>query len=268
MERTPKQQQLLKRYGPWALVTGASDGIGREIAVKLAAAGLNVVLVARRRERLEQLAVELSSKYQVQARAISADLAKLEAVDEVVRTTNDLEVGLLVAAAGFGTSGNFVDSDLKTELEMLEVNCAAVLALCHPLARRFVAQKRGGILLFSSLVGFQGVPRQANYAATKAYIQSFAEGLSRELAPLGVEVLASAPGPVQTGFAERANLRMSGAATAQEVAKATLAALGRGGTVRPGFLAMALEAALMLLPRWARTRILAQVMRGMTAHQS
>jgi uncharacterized protein len=266
-QRTPQQTNFFKRYGPWALVTGASDGIGREMALRLGTSGFNLVLVARRRERLEQLAAELG-KLGGKARIVAADLSQPEGVGQVIQATNDLEVGLLVAAAGFGTSGNFIEADLPTELEMLEVNCHAVLALCQPLARRFVAQKRGGMVLMGSLVAFQGVPRAAHYAATKAYIQTLAEGLQRELAPLGVDVLASAPGPVETGFARRANMRMNMALTPREVARTTLAALGRKGTVRPGMLSVVLEAALAPLPRWARTSIMAKVMGSMTAHQS
>jgi short-subunit dehydrogenase len=267
MERTSRQQYFKKKYGPWAVVTGASEGIGRAIAAELAAAGLNLVLVARRKERLEQLSGELGAAYGVEARVVATDLSCLKAVDEVLRATDDLEVGLLVAAAGFGTSGNFLDGELATELEMLDVNCRAVVALCHPFGRKFVRQGQGGIILMSSLVSFQGVPRAAHYAATKAYIQTFAEGLQRELTPLGVEVLISAPGPVNSGFGQRADMRMNGAASAQDVARGTVRALGRKTVVRPGLLSVLLEAALAPLPRWARTSIMARVMRTMTAHQ-
>ncbi|MDX2004363.1 MAG: SDR family oxidoreductase [Meiothermus sp.] len=258
---------LSPKYGPWAVVTGASSGIGRALAVELAAGGLKLVLVARQRGRLEELATELKVAYGTEVRVMVADLSRPEEVEQVVRSTSDLETGLLVAAAGFGTSGEFLSADLSTELEMLDVNCRAVAALSHAFGGRFAARGRGGIILMSSLVGFQGVPRAAHYAATKAYVQTFAEGLQRELAPRGVDVLASAPGPVNSGFAERAGMRMSGAASPEEVARGTVAALGRRGTVRPGLLSMALEAALSPLPRWARTTIMARVMGGMTAHR-
>jgi hypothetical protein len=115
----------------------------------------------------------------------------------------------------------------------------------------------------SSVVAFQGVPRAANYAATKAYVQSLAEGLRAELRPLGVDVVASAPGPVHSGFAERAGMRMGLALTPSAVASATLAALGRRGTVRPGWLSKLLGWSLALLPRWVRVRVMALVMGGM-----
>ncbi|MEO1163110.1 MAG: SDR family NAD(P)-dependent oxidoreductase, partial [Chloroflexota bacterium] len=115
---------------------------------------------------------------------------------------------------------------------------------------------------------FQGVPMSAHYAATKAYVQSLAEGLHLELASHGVDVLAVAPGPVASGFAEQADMQMGATVTPEAVAKGTLNALGKKITVRPGWLSLALESALALLPRWARARIMGQVMSGMTAHQN
>ncbi len=261
---TSTNGRLRARYGPWAVVTGASDGIGRALATELAAAGVHLALAARRGDVLEELARELSTRYGVETHPLPVDLSQSSGVDALVNGTRDLDVGLLVAAAGFGTSGPFLDSDIASELDMIDVNCRAVAAVTHAFARRFVARGRGGIVLLSSLVAFQGVPRAANYAATKAYVQSLAEGLRLELGPRGVDVLASAPGPVHSGFAARAS--MSLAQTPTEVARGTLAALGRWGTVRPGFLARFLELSLAFLPRWGRVRMMGVVMGGMTKH--
>lgn len=266
--RTGSRMRLRERYGPWAVVTGASDGIGREFATSLAAAGVNVVLVARRAVLLDALAGELAATHGVQARAISVDLAAEAGVEEVVARTLKLDVGLFVAAAGFGTSGPFVDANIMDELTMIDVNCRAVASLSYAFARRFVERKRGGIVLMSSLVAFQGVPRAANYAATKAYVQSFAEALRLELKPLGVDVIASAPGPVHSGFAARASMTMGLAQKPRDVAGATLDGLGRVGTVRPGWLAKVLEFSLKLLPRWGRVRMMAIVMAGMTKRRA
>lgn len=255
----------LKTYGPWAVVTGASDGIGREFARSLAKEGFKLVLVARRRQALESLAQELPG---TEVRVIDADLSTGEGLARVEAETKPLDVGLLVASAGFGTSGAFLDNALEAELSMLDVNCRAVAAMSHAFGKRLVARGRGGIVLLSSLVAFQGVRHAANYAATKAWVQSFAEGLALELGPLGVDVLASAPGPVRSGFGARANMQMSMSATPDTVATATLAALPRGGTVRPGFLAKFLEWSLMFLPRWGRVRVMSMVMGGMTKHHA
>lgn len=264
------QQQVHWRsyYGPWAIVTGASDGIGREMARHLAMSAMNLVLVARRSSVLEQLSQELSAQYGIQTQIISADLSQSAAVDAVIEATNDLDIGLLVACAGFGTSGPFINANLEQELNMLDLNCRAVLAMSHHFGQRFARRGRGGIILMSSLLAFQGVPLSANYAATKAYIQSLAEALYVELAPLGVHVLASAPGPIHSGFAARANMRMSLALEPESVAQATLNALGRRGTVRPGWLSIALESALAILPRWVRARIMGRIMEGMASQSA
>jgi len=256
-----------EHYGPWAIVTGASDGIGREIAICLAEAGLHVVLVARRGALLETLAAGLRQEHAVHTLVVAADLGTRAGIDTLLAHTSTLDVGLLVASAGFGTSGPFIDAPLDAELSMIDVNCRAVAALSHAMGGRFARQKRGGMVLMSSLVAFQGVPRAANYAATKAYIQSLAEGLRVELKPFGVDVVASAPGPVHSGFAARASMTMSRAVSARVVAQQTLKGLGRTGTVRPGLLSKALESALMLLPRWGRVRLMGVVMAGMTKRQ-
>jgi len=262
--RTRRRERLRARYGPWAIVTGASDGIGREMARRLAEAGLNLVLVARRRAALDEIAADLTARHRIETRVLDVDLALGDAVEAIEDATRDLDVGLLIAAAGFGTSGPFLDARLDRELEMLRVNCGAVLGLSLGVGRRLAERGRGGIVLMSSLVAFQGVPLSANYAATKAYVQSLAEALHLELAPLGVDVLASAPGPVRSGFAARAGMEMGAALTPADVAQATLDALGRKTTVVPGLLSKLLTYSLAPLPRSARARMMGRVMRGMT----
>lgn len=263
--RVTEQRRLKERFGPWAVVTGASDGIGRAFAQALAEAGVNLVLVARRAPELEALA-EALKVHGIEAQVIAADLRGDAGVQRVQAGTAALQVGLLVAAAGFGTSGDFLEAELDDELAMIDVNCRAVAALAHHFGRRFQAQGRGGLVLLSSLLAFQGVPGAANYAATKAYVQTLAEGLRAELSPRGVAVIAAAPGPIKSGFAARARMQMAMAGTASEVAEGTLRALGRSGTVRPGLLSKLLEWSLATLPRWGRTRILAKVMAGMIRH--
>lgn len=263
MSRTGRRD-LKARYGPWALVTGASSGIGREFARQLAVAGLNVILVARRRAELEALAAELKARHRIETIIHALDLADEGAASQLDGETVNLNIGLVVAAAGYGTSGAFLEVNVRDELRMIDVNCTSVVDLAHVFAPRLARRAGGGIVLMSSLVAFQGVPRAATYAATKAFIQVLAEGLQRELKPLGIDVIASAPGPIQSGFGARANMTMSMSQGPEVVARATLAALGRRGTVRPGWLSKLLEASLAPLPRWGRTRIMQQVMAGMT----
>ncbi len=257
-------ERLRCAYGSYAVVTGASDGIGRAIASRLAEAGFGLVLVARRKAVLDAFADELEQRGRIRPLVIAADLSVADDVARIDRETQQLDVGLLVEAAGFGTSGPFIVGDLAAELNMIDVNCRALAQLTHLFGRRFAARGRGGIVLMSSVVAFQGVPRAANYAATKAFVQSLAEGLGPELKPLGVDVLASAPGPVMSGFGQRARMSIASGQTPDEVAVGTLKMLGRRTTVRPGFLAKALEASLMLLPRPARAAMMARAMAGMT----
>ncbi len=229
---------------------------------------MKVVLVARRTQLLNELALELVRDFSTEVRVLALDLSHDDSLKTLMAGVAGLEVGLFVAAAGFGTSGPFIAADLPTELDMIDLNCRAVAGLAHAFGRRFADQRRGCIVLLSSLVAFQGVPRAANYAATKAYVQSLAEGLRVELRPFGVEVLASAPGPIRSGFGARANMKMSMAQTPDVVARGTLAALGGFGVVRPGWLSKLLEWSLVLLPRWGRIRMMALVMGGMTKHHA
>lgn len=263
-----EKNRLVATYGPWAVVTGASSGIGRELAVRLAEAGLNLVLTARREPLLRDLASELSSRFGIESRVVAADLSQPDEVNQVIAAAGNLDVGLLVAAAGFGTSGHFLQSSLPDELAMLQVNCSALLALTHHFSRKMAERGRGGIILLSSIVSFQGVPYAAHYAATKAYVQSLAEALALELRPRGVDVLAAAPAPVDSGFAAQANMDL-GKMTLQpaDIAAPILWALGRKTTVLPGFLTKFLVGSLRTVPRWAKVRIMGLVMGGMTRHQ-
>jgi short-subunit dehydrogenase len=150
---------------------------------------------------------------------------------------------------------------------MLRVNCEAVLSLTHYYSQIFKEQKRGGIIFLSSIVAFQGVPYAANYAATKAYIQSFAEALAIELKPFGVDILAVAPAPVESGFGKRANMKMGAAMKPEKLTVPILKALGKYTIIRPGFLSKFLTYSINTLPRWGKVMVMKQVMGGFTKHQ-
>lgn len=257
------QTNLIHRFGPTAVITGASDGIGRACAEALAAQGFDLVLVARREVALHALSHGLVAKHGVDVRVIAADLSDPGASAAVLERTADLPVGLLVAAAGFGSIGPFLHQNPLSEADMVDLNCRAVVELTMGFGKRMAAAGGGGIVLFGSLLGFQGVPGSATYAATKGFVQCFAEALAVELRPLGISVLSVAPGPVSTGFAARAGMQMSRTDTPQAVAAAALAALPAGGTVRPGVLGKLLGWSLAPLPRWGRVRMLGLIMKGM-----
>jgi uncharacterized protein len=191
-----------------ALVTGASSGIGADLARELAGRGHGLVLVARRADRLEALAAELRDAHGVRAEALTADLTDPEAIAALPGRIEalGLEVDILINNAGYGSAGQFVDLDVASETDMVRLNCEAVVALSGAYAPKLVARGAGAILVVASSAGMQPIPGQATYGATKAFALSFAEALHTELSHLGVAVTALCPGPVDTEFAARAGL--------------------------------------------------------------
>jgi hypothetical protein len=264
----PNQEKLrLKnKYGDWAIVTGASSGIGLELATQLATAGFNLIINARNQERLLKVAQQLKS-HNIEVKPVVADLSDKEGVEKIIQAAQGLKVGLLINNAGYGNSGLFVDASLDSEINLLRVNCEAGLVLTHFFAQQFKQQGKGGIIFLSSLVAFQGVPYAANYAASKAYIQSFAEALAVELKPFGVDVLAVAPGPVDTGFGQRANMIMDNAMMPEQLGVPILTALGKQTNIVPGLLSKVLTYALRTAPRFMKVKIMEKVMGGFTKHQ-
>lgn len=187
-----------ERYGPWAVVAGASEGIGASFSKKLAERGLNLVLVARRAAPLEDLAAELRHKHGVEVKVEPLDLGSPDAVTGMREATEGVDVGLMVYNAAYSPIGAFLDIDVEEHLKAVDVNVYGPLRLSHYFGRRFVARGKGGIILMSSMSGFQGTAMVANYAATKAYDMVLAEGLWYELQQQGVDVLACVAGATLT----------------------------------------------------------------------
>jgi short-subunit dehydrogenase len=185
-------------FGPWAIVTGASSGIGRAIAQHLGASGLHLVLVARRRQRLEQLGRELADQFGVDYRVAEADLAEDGFLDTIERTTSDLDVGLFVGNAGFANPGELLRIDRAELLRAIRLKVTTNLTLVHHFGQRLLARRRGGLLLVSSIGGLAGVPYVTNTGAIEAYVLSLGEGLHRELKRYGIHVTVLMPGPTLT----------------------------------------------------------------------
>ena len=221
------------------LVTGASSGIGADIARELAARGHGLVLAARREDRLRELAAELEP-LGVRVETIATDVAdpaSREALVDAIRERG-LTVEVLVNNAGFGTAGPFVELDPEREVEMVRTNVEPVVAFCGAYARGMAERGRGAILNVASMAAFQPLPIQATYAATKAFVLSFGDALSAELRPAGVTVTSLCPGPVETEFVEVAGMTEEASGTPRivwasspEVARAGVRGLERGKRV-------------------------------------
>jgi hypothetical protein len=197
-------------YGPWALVTGASSGIGQEFARQAAASGINVVLVARRAERLKEVAAELTARYGVQARVVPLDLSREGVLEPVRDATDDLDVGLLVSNAGAGNPGAFISLPYERLREIVQLNVVAHLDLAHHFGQRLAARGRGGIVLVSAVAAAGGLPYMANDSATKAYPLNLGEALHVELGQAGVDVTVLVPVLVNTPVVARIGLDKMG----------------------------------------------------------
>jgi len=240
-----------------ALITGASAGIGRELARLFAADKSNLVLVARRRERLEELAAELRKQHGVEALVVPADLGRADApqaiADQLVR--DGLAIDVLVNNAGFGALGPVAELDVGRQLEMIQVNVAALTHLTRLLLPAMIERRRGGVLNIGSTAAFQAGPFMAVYYATKAYVVSFSEALADELASTGVTVTCLCPGPTVTEFAETAKMGDAllfklQTMTAQAVAQIGYRAFRRGKLlVVPGWINYLGATGARLVPR-------------------
>ena len=185
-----------------ALITGASSGIGKELARIHASKGGNVVLVARRGAELESLRTELEDKYKIEVSIFQQDLTKQGAAKNVVEFCKEknIEIEYLMNNAGFGGHGNFVDRPLDKDIEMIHLNIQALVELSHLFLQDMKKRKSGKILNTASTAGYLPGPLQATYFATKAFVVSFTKGISHELKPHGITVTALCPGPVKTEF--------------------------------------------------------------------
>ena len=227
-----------ERYGPWALVAGASDGIGECFARRIAERGVNVVLLARRERLVATLAAELHAKHGVEARALVADLTAGDLDAKVEAATCDLDVGLLVYNAG-AVHGwkSFHDHPVEHALGLVALNCTGPILLVHRLGARMRARGRGWILLMGSMISFAGSAYVATYSATKAFDRILAEGLWHELKPHGVDVLSAIAGATRTPAmlaTSDAFASYPGALDPDDVASGALAFLGRGPIWIPG----------------------------------
>jgi len=235
-----------------ALITGASAGLGTDFAQQLAANGKQLVLVARRKERLDELAAELG-----RARAVAMDLSEAGAADRLMAdiAAHGEEVDLLINNAGFGLTGRFAELDGQRQRQMIDLNCGALVELAHAVLPGMIERKSGAILNVASTAAFQPGPGMAVYFATKAFVLSFSEALHEEVKGQGVVVSALCPGPTATEFGEVAGFGPSNASSKLAAASAPVVRAGLDGLaagraiVVPGLMNKSTAQAHRFLPR-------------------
>jgi short-subunit dehydrogenase len=263
--RAADARSLQARYGPWALIAGASDGVGAEFARQVAAAGINCILIARRLPLLDELARELKSQHAVEVLTRSVDLTQPDAAARMLGSAAGLEVGLFVYNAGadpFGTK--FIDTSVADWEAVVRMNVLALLESCHGMARHMLAAGRGGIVVVTSEAAFSGTSRLSVYSATKAFGLNLGESLWAELSPAGVDVLSLVLGPTDTPTLRRtlAERKVPLDAVAQDLAsapavvRAALERLGQEPTLVyrvPADLAAGLESAALRRARIIET---------------
>ena len=195
-----------KRFGPWALVTGASSGIGKEFAQQIAASGINIVLVARREDLLKEVGVEFSKRYGVEHRVVVLDVSRKDFIRQLASATDDLDIGLVVSNAGTGNPGAFLKHDRQLLRETLRLNTMSHLDIAHHFGAKLTERHRGGIVLVGAMGAENGIPCLANDGGAKAYVHSLGEALHHEFKALGVYVTVLATPLTETPVLEKFGL--------------------------------------------------------------
>jgi len=259
------RESVAERYGGWALVTGASAGIGAEFARALARQGQPVVLAARREDRLKELASELERDHGVETRAVAVDLAAPDGPQLLAEAVADLDVGVLVNNAGFGYAGRFSKLDPDRLRDMIQLNCATPVLLTARLLPKLEQRPRSAVIVVGSIAGNQPLPLHGVYSATKAFDRFFGESLWGELRGTGVDVLALEPGSTTSEFHDVAGELAHAGAPAQDVVQTALDALGQQPSVIHGWFDwLRANAAARLLPRSWQALIARNVIESQT----
>jgi short-subunit dehydrogenase len=257
---------LHERYGEWALVTGASAGIGLEFARALAREGVSCVLTARREDRLTALAAELREKYKIETRVVAADLAAPDGADRLAAAVADLPIAILVNNAGFGYAGRFDKLETERLRAMVRVNCEVPVVLTSRILPGMIKRGRGAVIIVGSVAGRQPLPLHAVYSATKGFDLLFGEGLWGELRGTGIDALVIEPGPTATEFQAVAGEAVGAdhGEPAENVVRVALGALGRKPSVISGWFNWARANAIRLVPRSTAAIIAKKVVQGQT----
>ncbi len=228
------------KYGKWAVITGGSSGIGLAFAHLLAEKKMNVLIIARDETKLQKARNEILKTNTIEVKTLSINLLEENAVSIIEEYTKDLDIGIAVINAGMELTGHFIKRTSKQHQDLIQLNITVPTQISHLFSKRFVAKKRGGIILISSLLGYQGVPLFTTYCASKSFILNFGEGLSVELKPYGVDVIVLAPGPTKTKMLDNMDVDFSKMPIkimdTHSTAKPALKYLGKRISVVPGLL--------------------------------
>lgn len=254
------------RFGRWALIAGASEGLGAAYARALGRRGMDLVLVARRAQPLAELAARLHAELGIEVRTLELDLAEPDAIERLQRATATLEIGVAIYNAAYAPLGDLVATSPEMLTRVVDVNVRGPLLFARAFAPPMVVRRRGAIVIVSSLAGMQGTPRLASYAASKAFGRVLAEGLWGELRRSGVDVLAVGAGAIRTpGYARASTREAPGTCDAAFVAEQTVWAIGHGPNVVPGWLnRLAAFVVGRLLPRRLAIAMMAANTRELT----
>jgi short-subunit dehydrogenase len=259
-----KGTSLRDRYGEWALITGASAGIGTEFARALARDKMSCVLTARREDRLHALARDLETTFGVSTRVVAADLSDAGGPDSLIAAVADLEISVLIANAGYGAAGRFDKLDTGRLRRMVQLNCVAPVVLASHLVPAMLRRARGAVIFTGSVAGAQPVPFNGVYGATKAFDRSLGEAMWAELQGTGVDVLVLEPGPTETEFQDVAGETAHAGESPAAVVAVALHALGRQPSVISGWINWLQANATRVAPRSLVALIAGQVMRQWT----
>lgn len=244
-------ENLKKKYGNWGIITGASSGIGEEFARKFAAIGINLILVARREDKLKKIADELRELNNVEIIYVVQDLSEDNFIDSIAEAAKGKEVGILINNAGMGCVGEFNRSDSSYEEKLIKVNCIAPMILTRRFVDQMIIRKRGAVIFLGSLLSFQPTPYSATYSATKAFNLFLGDALWYELNEYNIDVLSLNPGGTDTEFLRLSNRYKKGPIlrSPKQVVETALKALGRKPTVIDGFINKTAVVLGKLLPR-------------------
>lgn len=233
VERFGTMRNLKTKYGDWALVTGASSGIGLCFAEELSRMGFNLVLVARNEDKLNRLSRSLSEKYRIRCEVIAVDLTKEKSVGVIIERTETKEIGMLINNAGYASTSEFLAATNQSQTALAKINSLIPMQMSHYFGQKMMIKGKGAIINVSSVSGTMPLPNWAVYAASKAFLKSFSEALWYELKPKGIDVLALCPGSTNTNFHEAAGMK-AGGLSAKQVVDTALKNLGKRPSVIVG----------------------------------